>query len=200
MSVSLESALTLSLLASCGTYTPVPSVHSCNLHPPLCLECFTLNQLPHSPTSRSHAEKNASHPLTSSTHELWLSYNVIKTNIPVYISRYKAYSIHYTVKSEFCARKTTQSFHEHCSLRKKNMWKYCSCHLVWTFYMCYTQTVLSQICLTQISPGFSARQHMYRFRGLWVLPFPLKVDTNNKQLALVKWNNVFFFSIQFIQK
>lgn len=127
MSVSLESALTLSLLASCGTqytqlmkaFTCVPSLHSCNLHPPLCLECFTINQLPHSPTSRSHAEKRLSSSLTSSTHELWLSYNVIKTNIPVYIIRYKAYSIHYTVKSEFCARKTTQSFHEHCSLRKK---------------------------------------------------------------------------------
>lgn len=37
-----------------------------------------------------------------------------------------------------------------------------------------------------------ARQHMYRFRKLRVLLFPLKVDTHNRQLALVKWNNVFF--------
>lgn len=36
---------------------------------------------------------------------------------------------------------------------------------------------------------------MYQIGNFEFLPFPLKVDTNDKQLALVKWNNVFLFLI-----
>lgn len=110
------------------------------------------------------------------------------------ITSYGIYK-HYTVKYEFCARKKTQSFHEHCSLRK--LWKYCSYHLVLTFCTCYTQTVLKWICLTQSCRQSVIKTTLVPINKTLSLPAPLK-DNTNRQLALVKWNNV--FSIQFIQK
>lgn len=111
-----------------------------------------------------------------------------------------SYSIKPTVllycKYEFCARKTTQSLYEHCSLRKKKSGKYCcwsSGHWHFTYAIhkrCNHKLISQQSCREN-----PARKHKYRFRNLWVLPFPLKVKTNNTQLALVKWNNVFFYTI-----
>lgn len=68
---------------SCGLRIhPFPFLYLCNLHPPLCLECLAHDWLPPS-SSFIITRQNAYHPLTSATHELQLSYNVIKTNIPV---------------------------------------------------------------------------------------------------------------------
>lgn len=159
------------------------------------------NPRPTSSNSNNHTPETPLILSLQQTQELQLSHNVIKTNIPVV--HLTASSLQYTLY-----RKNVNSVqgrqHNHFMsivLWEEIMWKYCGCHLVLTFYMCYTQTVLSQIRLTQSCWGNSSKDNiMYWFRKLWVLPFPLKVNTNNKQLALVKWNNVFFFSIQFIQK
>lgn len=174
-----------------GGRSSSPSLHICDLHPPPCLECWTPGRLPYSSlTPSAHIETplilSFQQHTSSSCHTMWWTQTYV-----LYISRYKAYSIHYTVKYDILCKEDNNHFMDIVLWEKKMMWKYCSCHLVLTFYMCYTQTVRSQICLTTL-PTNSARQHMYRFRKPWVLLFPLKVHTNNKQLALVKWNNVFF--------
>lgn len=65
----------------------------------------------------NHSPKTP-HPLASATHDSNCHTMWYKQTYLFYIWRYKAYGIHYAVKYEFCARKTTQSFHEHCSLRR----------------------------------------------------------------------------------
>lgn len=173
-----------------------------NLHPSLCLECLTHNHLPrssynctitHQQASLSFLHSNTSAPAVTQSD---------KNKHFLYILRYKAYSIHYTVKCDILCKEDHTIILWTLFSEKERKIRGNTVVAIWYWHFtcaihkrCYHKSV-SHI----LAKKLDKMTNVPISKTLSFCLFPLKVDTNNRQLALVKWNNVFVFSIQFIQK
>lgn len=154
-------------------HSPKLSLYICNLHPSLCLECLPITNFL---ILQLHSHTPSVILFTSATHKLQLLHNVIKTNI----SRYKAHIIHHTVKCDILCKEDNTIISWTLFSEKKS----CGNTVVAIWYWRFTCAIHKRCYCESVSHNLAkknpARQHMYRFRKLRVLPFPLKVNTNNK--------------------